>query len=86
MLLGSGLASFSSQVQYKTAGVQIGFAGAMGERMYVRQFASEAYPRVAHGDAWQDLLSQLRLCSSPSDGGLETFAAASLRGDSKNMV
>ena len=86
MLLGSRLASFSSQLQYKAAGVQLGLPGAVGERMYVRQFASEAYPRVARGDAWQDLLSQLRLCSSPSDGGLETFAAASLRGDSENMV
>jgi acetamidase/formamidase/AraC-like DNA-binding protein len=86
MLLSSGLASFSSQVQYEPAGVRIGLTGAMGERMYVRQFASEAYPRVARGDAWQDLLSQLRLCSSPSDGGLETFATASVRSDSENMV
>ena len=86
MLLRSGLASFSSQVQYEPAGVRIGLTGVMGERMDLRQFASEAYPRVARGDAWQGLLSQLRLCSSPSDGSLETFATASLRGDSESMV
>jgi acetamidase/formamidase/AraC-like DNA-binding protein len=54
--------------------------------MYVRQFASESYPRITRGEAWQDLLAQLRLCSIPSKGELETFATASLRGDTDGMV
>jgi acetamidase/formamidase len=43
--------------------------------MYVRQFASESYPRIARGEAWQDLLAQLRLRSAPSEGGLETYGS-----------
>jgi acetamidase/formamidase/AraC-like DNA-binding protein len=54
--------------------------------MYVRQFASESYPRITRGEAWQDLLAQLRLCSIASKGELETFATASLRGDADGMV
>ncbi len=54
--------------------------------MHVRQFASEAYPRIARGEAWQDMLARLRLRSAPSEGGLETFATASLRGDPDGLV
>lgn len=86
MLLNPGLASASSQVQYDAAGARIGPQGVTGERMNVRQFASEAYPRTARGDAWQDLLAQLRLRSAPFDGALETFATASLRGDADLMM
>jgi acetamidase/formamidase/AraC-like DNA-binding protein len=86
VLLNPGLASASSQVQYESAGAQIGPAGVTSERMHVRQFASESYPRIARGEVWQDLLAQLRLCSAPSEGELETFATASLRGDSDSMV
>ena len=55
-----GLASLPSQVQYESVGEQVGPRVA-SERMHVRQFASEAYPRIARGEAWQDLLAQLRL-------------------------
>ncbi len=68
------------------AGAQAGPAGATSEGMYVRQFASEAYPRIVRGDAWRGVLAQLRLRSDPSEGGLETFAKASLRGDPDGMV
>jgi acetamidase/formamidase/AraC-like DNA-binding protein len=81
-----GLASLPSRVQYESAGAQVGHAGATSERMNVRQFASEAYPRIARGEAWQDILAQVRLRSAPSEGGLETFATASLRGDPDSMV
>jgi acetamidase/formamidase/AraC-like DNA-binding protein len=81
-----GLASASSQVQYDSAGAQAGPAGATSEGMYVRQFASEAYPRIVRGDAWRGVLAQLRLCPAPSEGDLETFATASLRGDPDGMV
>ena len=81
-----GLASLPSQVQYESACAQFGPAGVASERMYVRQFASESYPRTARGEAWQDLLAQLRLCSAPSEGGLETFATASLRGDPEGVT
>jgi hypothetical protein len=81
-----GLASLPSQVQYESACAQFGPAGPTSEGMYVRQFASESYPRTARGEAWQDLLAQLRLRSAPSEGGLETFATASLRGDPDGMV
>jgi acetamidase/formamidase/AraC-like DNA-binding protein len=80
------LAPLPSQVQYESVGAQVGPAGAASERMYVRQFASESYPRIARGEAWQDLLAQLGLRSAPSEGGVETFATASLRGDSDGMV
>jgi hypothetical protein len=73
-------------VQCESACAQFGPAGSTGEGMHVRQFASESYPRIARGEAWQDLLAQLRLCSAPSEGGLETFATASLRGDPDGMV
>ena len=86
MLLNPGLASACSQVQYDAAGARVGPPGVTGERMNVRQFASEAYPRIARGDAWRDLLAQLRLRSDPADGGLETFATASLRGDADSMM
>ncbi len=86
MLLNPGLASASSQVQYDTAGARVGPPGVTGERMNVRQFASEAYPRIARGGAWQDLLAQLRLRSAPFDGAFETFATASLRGDADSMM
>src|ERR1700733_8824167 len=81
-----GLASLPSQVQYESAGAQVGPAGVTSERMHVRQFASEAYPRIARGEAWQDLLAQLRLRSDPSEGGFGTFATASLRGDPDGMM
>ena len=81
-----GLASLPSQVQYESVGEQVGPAGVASERMHVRQFASEAYPRTARGEAWQDLLAQLRLRSAPSEGGLETFATASLRGNPEGMT
>ena len=54
--------------------------------MHVRDFASEAYPRTARGAAWQGLLAQLRLRSDPSEGSLETFATAALRGGPDGMV
>jgi hypothetical protein len=81
-----GLACLPSQVQYESACAQFGSAGPTSEGMYVRQFASESYPRIARGEAWQDLLAQLRLRSDPSEGGLETFATASLRGDPEGMT
>jgi hypothetical protein len=65
-----GLASLPSQVQYDSVGEQVGPAGVTSERMHVRQFASESYPRIARGEAWQDLLAQLRLRSALSEGGL----------------
>jgi hypothetical protein len=80
-----GLASLPSQVQYEGVGAQVGPRVA-SERMYVRQFASESHPRAARGEAWQDLLAQLRLRSDPSEGGLETFATASLRGDPEGVT
>jgi acetamidase/formamidase/AraC-like DNA-binding protein len=86
MLLNPGLASLSSQMQYEICGVRVGPAAVTGERMNVRQFVSESYPRIARGEAWQDLLAQLRLRSASSDSGLETFAAASLRGDPNGMT
>jgi hypothetical protein len=81
-----GLASLPSQAQYESVGAQVGPAGVTSERMCVRQFASESYPRITRGEAWQDLLAQLRLRSAPSEGRLETFATASLRGDPKGMT
>jgi acetamidase/formamidase/AraC-like DNA-binding protein len=86
VLLNPRLAPFSSQVQYEAVGTLAGSIGATGNGMYVRQFASEAYPRVARGEAWQNILTQLGLRSAPSDGGLESFATASLRGDPDGMV
>ena len=86
MFLSPGLASFSTQAQYETVGAQVGPAGVTSEGMYVRQFTGEAYPRIARGEAWRDLLAQLRLRSSPSEGGLETFATAALRGDPDGMM
>jgi acetamidase/formamidase/AraC-like DNA-binding protein len=80
------LASLSSQAQYESACAQLSPAGFTSEGMYVRQFASESYPRIARGEAWQDLLARLRLCSAPSEGGLEAFAMGSLRGDPDGMV
>jgi acetamidase/formamidase/AraC-like DNA-binding protein len=81
-----GLASLPSQVQYESAGAQVGSAGVTSERMYVRKFASEAYPRIARGEAWQDFLARLGLRSAPAESGPETFATASLRGDPDGMV
>jgi acetamidase/formamidase/AraC-like DNA-binding protein len=86
MLLNPGLASCSSQVQYETVGGQVQRAAVEGERMNVVQFASEAYPRIARGKAWQSLLAQLRLRSSPNEHGVENFATASLRGDPNSIL
>ncbi len=86
MLVNPGLARLASQVQYERCAAQIGLAGAASERMFIRQFESEAYPRIARGDAWRDLLAQLRLRSAPFKGGPEVFAAASVRGDPHGLA
>ena len=86
MLVNPGLARLASQVQYERCAAQIGLAGAASERMFIRQFESEAYPRIARGDAWRDLLAQLQLRSAPFEGGPEVFAAASVRGDPHGLA
>ena len=86
MLVNPGLARLASQVQYERCAAQIGLAGAASQRMFIRQFESEAYPRIARGDAWRDLLAQLQLRSAPFEGGPEVFAAASVRGDPHGLA
>ncbi len=86
MLVNPGLARLASQVQYECGAAQIGLAGAASQRMFIRQFESEAYPRIARSDAWRDLLAQLQLRSAPFEGGPEVFAAASVRGDPHGLA
>lgn len=86
MLVNPGLARLASQVQYERCAAQIGPAGAASQRMFIRQFESEAYPRIARSDAWRDLLAQLQLRSAPFEGGPEVFAAASVRGDPHGLA
>jgi hypothetical protein len=86
MLVNPGLARLASQVQYERCAAQIGLAGAASQRMFIRQFESEAYPRIARSDAWRDLLAQLQLRSAPFEGGPEVFAAASVRGDPHGLA